>query len=318
MRLISQLEYEQLLYPTTMEEGAELEPPYPSVAKAGCGLCCVCMLAELLAGETLTVEECIQLSIRTGANRFGTDMGRLAPAAAERYGLELTTGSDIAALRDCLRSGGAAIVHVGRPGGALSDGGHFLLAVKAERGLIWLADPSFSREKYEKPCRRDLVSLEQGYVVISEEGLLREARSRTPSFYYFKRKENGNMKKVATDKAPAAIGPYGQAMVCGGTVYTSGQIPLDPATGAVVEGGIEAQSRRALENLKAVLEAAGSGLEHVAKTTCFLSDMKDFAAFNQVYAGYFPQCPARSCVAVRELPKQVLVEVEAVALVAEP
>lgn len=194
MKLVNQLEYGHLLYPTTMEQGAELKPPYPSVAKAGCGLCCVCMLAERLAGETLTVEKCIQFSIQVGANHFGTDMSRLAPAAAERYRLELNTGSDISALRDCLHAGGAAIVHVGRANGALSDGGHFLLAVKAERGLIWLADPSYSKEKYEKPYRRDLVSLEQGYVVISEENLLLETRFRTPAYYYFKRKEKKTTK----------------------------------------------------------------------------------------------------------------------------
>ncbi len=119
--------------------------------------------------------------------------------------------------------------------------------------------------------------------------------------------------KVQTEKAPAAIGPYSQAVVHGGLVYTSGQIPLSPIDGNVVSGDIEEQTRQALENLKNVLIAAGSNLELVIKTTCFLYDMKDFQAFNAVYAEYFPGKPARSCVAVRQLPKDVLVEVEAIA-----
>ena len=121
------------------------------------------------------------------------------------------------------------------------------------------------------------------------------------------------MKKIFTEKAPAAIGPYSQAIRTNGLVFTSGQIPLDPASGLVVAGGIEEQTRRVCENLKAVLEAAGSSLNRVVKTTCFLADMNDFAAFNAVYAEYFQEKPARSCVAVKTLPKNVLVEVEAIA-----
>lgn len=125
------------------------------------------------------------------------------------------------------------------------------------------------------------------------------------------------MQIIQTDRAPAAIGPYSQAICTGGMVYTSGQIPLDPATGAAPEG-VEAQSRQVLENLAAVLAAAGAGLDRVVKTTCFLADMGDFAVFNQVYAEYFrAPCPARSCVAVKTLPKGLLVEVEAVAALSE-
>ena len=121
---------------------------------------------------------------------------------------------------------------------------------------------------------------------------------------------------IRTDKAPAAIGPYSQAVKHGNLLITSGQIPLDPATGQVVEGGIKAQTIRVLENLVAVLAAGGAGLENVIKTTCFLDDMKDFAAFNEVYQTYFTgNAPARSCVAVDRLPKDVLVEIEAIAIV---
>lgn len=123
------------------------------------------------------------------------------------------------------------------------------------------------------------------------------------------------MNQITTDKAPAAIGPYCQAMVHNGIVYTSGQIPLDPATGAVNGTTIEEQSRQVMENLSAVLAASGSSLTKVLKTTCFLSDMDNFAAFNTVYAEYFTGKPARSCVAVRTLPKGVLVEVECIAVV---
>ncbi len=123
------------------------------------------------------------------------------------------------------------------------------------------------------------------------------------------------MNQVSTSKAPAAIGPYCQAVVHNGLVFTSGQVPLDPATGSVAGDTIEQQSRQVCENLSAVLAAAGSGMDKVLKTTCFLSDMGNFAAFNDVYAEYFTQKPARSCVAVRTLPKNVLVEVECVAVV---
>ncbi len=121
------------------------------------------------------------------------------------------------------------------------------------------------------------------------------------------------MKIIETEKAPAAIGPYSQAIVSGGLVYTSGQIPINPATGAIEAFTIEEQTRRAIQNLAAVLEAAGSGLENVVKTTCFITDMGAFSAFNEVYASLFPAKPTRSCVEVAKLPKGALVEIEAVA-----
>ena len=121
------------------------------------------------------------------------------------------------------------------------------------------------------------------------------------------------MKVIATTNAPGAIGPYSQGFVVNGFVYTSGQIPVDPATGAVPEG-IAAQAEQSCKNVGAILEAAGSGFEKVFKTTCFLADMSDFAAFNEVYAKYFVSKPARSCVAVKTLPKGVLCEIEAIAV----
>ncbi len=121
------------------------------------------------------------------------------------------------------------------------------------------------------------------------------------------------MKVIETSKAPGAIGPYSQGYIANGMVFTSGQIPVIPETGAIPEG-ISAQAEQSCRNVGAILEAAGSGYEKVVKTTCFLADMGDFAAFNEVYAKYFTSRPARSCVAVRELPKGVLCEVEAVAV----
>jgi len=123
------------------------------------------------------------------------------------------------------------------------------------------------------------------------------------------------IETIRTDKAPAAIGPYSQAKKVAGWVFCSGQIPLDPETGNVVGAEIAAQTERALENLTHVLSAAGATPEDVLKTTCFLADIADFSAFNEVYAKYFPSGPARSCVAARGLPKGVLVEVEAVAYI---
>ncbi|HIZ63871.1 MAG TPA: RidA family protein [Firmicutes bacterium] len=122
------------------------------------------------------------------------------------------------------------------------------------------------------------------------------------------------MVRIYTENAPAAIGPYSQAIKTNGFVFTSGQIALDPATGEVVAGGITEQTVRICENLKAVLAEAGSSLDKVVKTTCFLADMNDFSAFNNVYGQYFTQKPARSCVAVKALPKGVLAEVEVIAL----
>lgn len=121
-------------------------------------------------------------------------------------------------------------------------------------------------------------------------------------------------QNLYTEKAPEAVGPYSQAVVAGNLVFLSGQIPIDPATGAVVEGDISAQAEQACKNVGEILKAAGVDFEDVVKTTCSLKDMNDFAAFNAVYAKYFTGKPARSCVAVRELPKGALVEVEAVAV----
>ena len=120
-------------------------------------------------------------------------------------------------------------------------------------------------------------------------------------------------KTIETKNAPAAIGPYSQAIVAGNLVFTSGQIPIDPQTGKVEAEGIAAQAEQVMKNLAAVLAAAGTSLERAVKTTCFLADMADFAIFNEVYAKYFTAKPARSCVAVRSLPKGVLCEVEVVA-----
>lgn len=121
------------------------------------------------------------------------------------------------------------------------------------------------------------------------------------------------IETVYTQSAPAAIGPYSQAVKFGNILFTSGQIPVDPATGAVVEGDIKAQTAQVMKNLAALLAASGTSPEKALKTTCFLADMADFAAFNEVYAETFTGKPARSCVAVKTLPKNVLVEVEVIA-----
>lgn len=122
------------------------------------------------------------------------------------------------------------------------------------------------------------------------------------------------MNMISTEKAPQAIGPYSQGYEVNGFVFTSGQIPIIPETGDIPEGKIEVQAHQSCKNVGAVLEAGGSSFENVVKTTCFLANMEDFAAFNQVYAQYFTSKPARSCVAVKELPKGVLCEIEAIAI----
>ena len=120
-------------------------------------------------------------------------------------------------------------------------------------------------------------------------------------------------KIIATDKAPAAIGPYSQGIVAGGFLFASGQIAIIPETGAIDGDTIQTQTERVMKNIGAILAAAGAGYEDVVKTGCFLQDMNDFAAFNEIYGKYFPNRPARSCVAVRTLPKNVLCEVEIIA-----
>lgn len=123
------------------------------------------------------------------------------------------------------------------------------------------------------------------------------------------------LKKVSTEKAPAAIGPYSQGIIAGDTLYASGQIPIIPATGEIAQGNISIQAEQVMKNVGAILEAAGTDYTKVVKTTCFLADMADFAAFNAVYEKYFTEKPARSCVAVKQLPKNVLCEVEVIAYV---
>ncbi len=123
------------------------------------------------------------------------------------------------------------------------------------------------------------------------------------------------LQKVSTTKAPAAIGPYSQGIIVGNMLYASGQIPIIPETGAIAEGDITVQAEQAIKNVGAILAEAGCGYEDVVKTTCFLADMADFATFNAVYEKYFTEKPARSCVAVKQLPKNVLCEVEVIAYV---
>jgi len=122
------------------------------------------------------------------------------------------------------------------------------------------------------------------------------------------------MKTILTPDAPQPIGPYSQALAAGGTLYCSGQIALDPVTGAMCDGDVAAQTERVCLNVAAVLKAAGCGFENVVKTTCFITDMADFAAFNAVYQRYFVSAPARSCVAAKQLPKNALVEIEVIAM----
>jgi 2-iminobutanoate/2-iminopropanoate deaminase len=121
------------------------------------------------------------------------------------------------------------------------------------------------------------------------------------------------LKKIATDKAPAAIGPYSQGIITGNLLFASGQIAINPANGEIVAGGIVEQTEQVMKNIGAILAEAGTDYTKVVKTTCFLADMNDFATFNEIYARYFTEKPARSCVAVKALPKNVLCEVEVIA-----
>lgn len=185
MKLIRQLDYPALLYPTTLEENVPLQPPYPSIAKSGCGLCCICMMVQSLSDQPLSVEKCIQLSIQAKANYFGTDMRRLAPVIAHLYHLKFYMSNEINDVITTLGDGGRVIVNVGKPNGLLSDGGHFVLADGAKNGFIQILDPSYSQEKYEKPYRKGLVSFDGEYVLLSPSALAEQSSNRDPSFYIF-------------------------------------------------------------------------------------------------------------------------------------
>lgn len=128
-------------------------------------------------------------------------------------------------------------------------------------------------------------------------------------------KKDFEIRKVATEKAPAAIGPYSQAIIAGDLLFASGQIAIDPATGEIEGDDIETQTKRVMKNVGEILKEAGTDYAHVVKTTCFLADLKDFTAFNNIYGEYFTEKPARSCVAVKEIPKGVLCEVEVIAVI---
>ena len=123
------------------------------------------------------------------------------------------------------------------------------------------------------------------------------------------------IEKISTDKAPKAIGPYSQAIKAGNMIYTSGQLAIDPETGEMIGNDIASQAEQAMKNLQEVLKAGGADFDSVVKTTCFLADIADFASFNEVYSKYIKSAPARSCIAVKDLPKKALVEVEAVAVI---
>lgn len=197
LRPVNQLDYACVPYPTTLERGGRLQKPYPSVAVAGCGLCCICMTVEFLTGLRLPIKECIELSVESGANVFGTDMKRLGEAAAETYGLRFETAESMDALRECLGKGGCAVVNVGRENGIFSDGGHYLFAAGMDgdgngRGMdeperIWFLDPSYTKQKYERPDRREKVELREPYIGAEPATVETECASRRPAFYLFYR-----------------------------------------------------------------------------------------------------------------------------------
>ena len=186
MEYINQLEYESLPYPTTLSPEEESpQMPYPTAAKAGCGLACLCMLGDGIGGEKLTMEKCVELSVVYGANRDGTEMRKLGPVMAERWALDYRESSELAELRKCLRSGGMAILNAGRSHGLFSEGGHFLLAAAERDGMLWILDPSYSKEKYAAPHRTDAVRIKYPYVVASFADVARETKNRSPSYYLF-------------------------------------------------------------------------------------------------------------------------------------
>lgn len=187
IRVLNQLDYEHVLYPTSLERGAVPHEPYPSVAKAGCGLVSACMLVSMLTEKRLEIEDAVRISVNAGANRFGTDMPLLSAKIAELFELELSVGTEREALLAGLHCGGAAILHAEKPQGLFSDGGHFVLAAAAKGDSVYVLDPSFTDEKYNKEYRRGLFTMEPPFVVVPAETVMEQIKYRTPSWYMFKK-----------------------------------------------------------------------------------------------------------------------------------
>lgn len=193
MKLCNQLEYAHIPYPTTLSAEETLAQPYPSVSKAGCGICCVCMLLERLCDTELSVEEGVELSVQVGANRNGTDMKRMGEAIVQRYGLEMVCTDGIEGVLHCLTSGGAAILNVGGSTpervGSFSDQGHFVLAIGYQDAYIYVLDPSYRTEKYQVSQRNTRVILqEDGSLGITPRDLEADLNLRSPSAYLFWKK----------------------------------------------------------------------------------------------------------------------------------
>lgn len=187
IRVLNQLDYEHISYPTSLEPGAAVREPYPTIAKAGCGLICACMLVSALTEKQLEPEEAIRISMEAGANHFGTDMPIFSAKIAEIYDFKLSVGTEQEELLAGLHAGASAILHAGKPQGLFSDGGHFVLATAAKGTSIYVLDPSFRQEKYEKPYRQGLFILEPPYVVTPVQVVMEQIKYRTPSWYLFRK-----------------------------------------------------------------------------------------------------------------------------------
>ncbi len=190
MKVYIQLEYSHIPYPTTLTREGKPEEPYPSVAQAGCGICCACMLLDRLCGLELTVEEGVRLSVRAGANSNGTDMRRLGKALVEQYGLDMVCTDGTEGVLHCLSTGGAAILNVGgstpERTGSFSDQGHFVLASRYQAPYVRVFDPSYRPEKYQTPQRAARIVLQKdGSLGITPRELEEDLKLRSPSAYLF-------------------------------------------------------------------------------------------------------------------------------------
>ena len=180
MRVLNQLDYENILYPTSLVKGEQPAEPYPSVAKAGCGLICACMLVSILTDKQLEPREAVRISVRAGANHFGT----AKPDPDADY-VDDDCGSYIA--NDILSAVALMEADSGKPKGLFSDGGHFVLAAKAEGENIYIIDPSFKQEKYDKDYRQGLFTMEPPYIVVSADNVMDQIKYRMPSWYLFRK-----------------------------------------------------------------------------------------------------------------------------------
>lgn len=188
IQYINQLDYPAILYPTTLDPNETLHEPFPSVARAGCGLCCIGMVLSCFVGRKIKIEDCIQLSVECGANYDGTNMKLLSRYIGDKFNIVTDVSNDIKIVESTLKKGGLVIFNAGKRHGLFSDEGHFVLGTKIVDQKVYVLDPSFTKEKYSVPYRRKRIMVNDNYIITDINNIPEECKNRNPSYYLFWRK----------------------------------------------------------------------------------------------------------------------------------